>query len=199
MSRSLVSWLILMGLAIALVAVLQGQMDPVSKITLSDFWALVRDKQITELVIKDDGIVQGRRTSIEGDAAGTTGKFEVLFPREAIDGDFLNRMMEQLPDAVVKAERPSQFMLILMSTLPWILIFGFIWFFIFRQMRGAGGPGGMLGNFGRSKHRLTPKEHTGITFSDVAGIEEAKEEERVEREADDRWARGCRDRNWGVG
>ena len=34
----------------------------------------------------------------------------------------------------------------------------------------------MLGNFGRSRHRLLSKEHTNVTFNDVAGIEEAKEE-----------------------
>jgi cell division protease FtsH len=57
------------------------------------------------------------------------------------------------------------------------LVFAFIWFFVFRQFRGAGGgPGGMLGNFGRSKHRVTSKEHTNVTFSDVAGIDEAKED-----------------------
>ena len=34
----------------------------------------------------------------------------------------------------------------------------------------------MLGNFGRSRHRLLSKEHTNVTFNDVAGIDEAKEE-----------------------
>ncbi|HTU26211.1 MAG TPA: ATP-dependent zinc metalloprotease FtsH, partial [Pirellulales bacterium] len=42
--------------------------------------------------------------------------------------------------------------------------------------KNSGGAGGMLGNFGRSKHRITSKEHTNVTFDDVAGIEEAKEE-----------------------
>jgi len=51
-----------------------------------------------------------------------------------------------------------------------------IYFMLFRQLRAGGGAGGMLGNFGRSKHRITSKEHTNVTFEDVAGIEEAKEE-----------------------
>src|SRR4051812_50090648 len=34
----------------------------------------------------------------------------------------------------------------------------------------------MLGNFGRSRHKITSKEHTNVTFDDVAGVEEAKEE-----------------------
>ena len=59
--------------------------------------------------------------------------------------------------------------------LPWV-VFAFIiyWFFI-RGFR-AGGPGGNVLTFGRSRARLATKESTGVTFSDVAGIEEAKGE-----------------------
>jgi len=46
-----------------------------------------------------------------------------------------------------------------------------------RSMRGAGGgPGGMLGSFGKSRHRVQTKESVNVTFADVAGIDEAKEE-----------------------
>src|SRR5207245_5177271 len=45
-----------------------------------------------------------------------------------------------------------------------------------RQTRHGPGAGGILGTFGPSKHRITSKEHTNVTFEDVAGIEEAKEE-----------------------
>ena len=65
---------------------------------------------------------------------------------------------------------------IILPFIPWLLIFGFIWFFVFRQLRNSAGAGGMLGNFGRSRAKLTSKEHTNVTFDDVAGIEEAKEE-----------------------
>src|SRR5206468_2909364 len=65
---------------------------------------------------------------------------------------------------------------ILVPLIPWLLIFGFIWFFVFRQLRNSAGAGGMLGNFGRSRHKITSKEHTNVTFEDVAGVEEAKEE-----------------------
>ena len=50
-----------------------------------------------------------------------------------------------------------------------------IWFFISRQMRSASGPGGVL-SFGRSRARLAKKERVKVTFDDVAGIEDAKEE-----------------------
>ncbi|MDG2199961.1 MAG: ATP-dependent zinc metalloprotease FtsH [Phycisphaerales bacterium] len=60
---------------------------------------------------------------------------------------------------------------------PFLLLVLLIWFLIARSMRGAGGgPGGMLGSFGKSKHRLSTKDTTKIRFTDVAGIDEAKEE-----------------------
>jgi cell division protease FtsH len=67
---------------------------------------------------------------------------------------------------------------LLISLLPFVIIIGLIWFFISRMLRSAagGGPGGMLGNFGKSKHRMFTKENTGVTFTDVAGIDEAKDE-----------------------
>lgn len=60
---------------------------------------------------------------------------------------------------------------------PVLLVLAILWFLIARGMRSAGGgPGGMLGSFGKSRHRTLTKEMTGITFKDVAGIEEAKDE-----------------------
>ena len=60
---------------------------------------------------------------------------------------------------------------------PFLLLVLLVWFLIARSMRSAGGgPGGMLGNFGKSKHRVTTKEASKVSFNDVAGIDEAKEE-----------------------
>jgi len=63
----------------------------------------------------------------------------------------------------------------LLTIAPWFLIIAFFWFFILRPMRQAGGAGGVL-SFGRSRARLYTPEMTTVTFADVAGIEEAKEE-----------------------
>ena len=72
-------------------------------------------------------------------------------------------------------ESPSIWSTILISLLPWVLIFG-LWWFLFRRMRGRGGPGGMLGNFAKSGAKLYSRENSQITFDDVAGLEEAKQE-----------------------
>jgi len=65
----------------------------------------------------------------------------------------------------------------LFTIAPWLLIAAFFWFFIFRPMRQAGGAGGVL-SFGRSRARMYTPEMANVTFADVAGIEEAKEEVR---------------------
>ncbi|MFM8978917.1 MAG: ATP-dependent zinc metalloprotease FtsH, partial [Planctomycetia bacterium] len=62
----------------------------------------------------------------------------------------------------------------LLSLVPWILLLVFMWFLISRQMRSMGGGGVM--QFGRSKARMHHKERSTVTFSDVAGIEEARDE-----------------------
>ncbi len=175
-SRNLVSWLVLFGLAILLVALLQNTLETAKPITISEFEKYVANRQIKELVIKEDGIVEGERVLGEGDQPGALPRFTVVYPREAIDGSFVNRLVKQLPDATVRSEKPNQFVLVLVGMLPWLLVFAFIWFVIFRQIRNAGGGAGMLGNFGRSRHRVNAKEHTNVTFADVAGIQEAKEE-----------------------
>ncbi|ESQ75549.1 ATP-dependent zinc metalloprotease FtsH [Asticcacaulis sp. AC402] len=73
----------------------------------------------------------------------------------------------------VKSGRVSMLMNVIMTLLPVILIIG-IWIFFMRQMQG-GGRGGAMG-FGKSKARLLTEHKNRVTFQDVAGIEEAKEE-----------------------
>jgi cell division protease FtsH len=71
----------------------------------------------------------------------------------------------------------SIWMQLLITLAPFVLIIGVLWFIFARSMRSAGaGPGGMLGSFGKSKHRLSSKDMVSVTFNDVAGVDEAKEE-----------------------
>ena len=75
---------------------------------------------------------------------------------------------------IAKADGPWMQLLFLFG--PFILLALLVWFLIGRAVRGAGGGAGMLGNFGKSRHRTLTKEMTGVTFKDVAGIDEAEEE-----------------------
>ncbi len=101
----------------------------------------------------------------------------VRVPLTAVTREEMGRRVMELTDGRVK-QRPQS---------PWVtyfwfmglplLVLVFLWVLIARGMRAAGGgPGGMLGSFGKSRHRTLTKEMTGITFKDVAGIDEAKDE-----------------------
>jgi len=57
--------------------------------------------------------------------------------------------------------------------LPYILIIGFIWFFMFRQIQSTGNK---AMSFGKSKAKMTPETKKNVTFKDVAGAEEAKDD-----------------------
>ena len=61
MSRSVISWLALLGLAMLLVALLQNTMSPPASLKISEFNMLVKNQEIEELVIKDDGVIEGKR------------------------------------------------------------------------------------------------------------------------------------------
>ena len=179
MSRNVVSWLVLLGLAMILVALLQNSLGTPEPMSISEFDTHVKNHDIKSIVLKEDGTIEGlKKGPTQGESPNANLQFRVPYPPDAIDKEFLDELILAVRDGGgdVKYERQNQFVLLLISMLPWILIFGFIWFFIFRQLRASGGAGGMLGNFGRSRHRVTPKEHTNVTFSDVAGIDEAKEE-----------------------
>ncbi|MCW8131610.1 MAG: ATP-dependent zinc metalloprotease FtsH [Planctomycetota bacterium] len=72
-------------------------------------------------------------------------------------------------------QKPPEWPGIVVAFLPWLLLFFLVYFFVFRQLRGPGGPGGVL-SFGKSRATLISKDKTKKTFKDVAGIDEAKQE-----------------------
>lgn len=71
----------------------------------------------------------------------------------------------------------NEWMTIIVSFIPWLLIFA-VWIFIFRRMQGGGAGGGTRGifNFGKSKAKLISESAIKVTFKDVAGADEAKQE-----------------------
>ncbi len=78
-------------------------------------------------------------------------------------------------NVTIKAEPPEQqsfLMSILLSWFPMLLLIG-VWIFFMRQMQGGGGK---AMNFGRSRARMIGQEQGRVTFEDVAGVDEAKEE-----------------------
>jgi cell division protease FtsH len=89
------------------------------------------------------------------------------------DPTLLQQMLDK--GVIIKGKQPEQPGLLthLLNLLPWIVIFA-IWIYVLRQQTG-GGKGGAF-SFGRSRARLLNADQVKVTFSDVAGCEEAKEE-----------------------
>ena len=90
------------------------------------------------------------------------------------DPDLVNDLLKAgVAIRAVKEESPSLLMQIFISWFPLLLLVG-VWIFFMRQMQGGGGRGAL--SFGKSKARLLTEDKNNITFSDVAGVDEAKEE-----------------------
>lgn len=100
----------------------------------------------------------------------------VRVPINSADKELVAEQIKTLTGGRYTSLPPSGFTQFLLFFGPIILFILVIWFLISRGLRNAGGGPGMLGSFGKSKHRTMTKEMTGVTFKDVAGIEEAKDE-----------------------
>ena len=107
-----------------------------------------------------------------------SGRFVVKYPPLALASEqFLTFLYSNNPKTRIEYSSESTFYVQLLITyVPWILIALFVYFVVIRQFRAGAAGGGMLGSFGRSRHRVSNKELTNITFNDVAGCDEAKEE-----------------------
>ena len=178
MSRGIFGWVIVVSFILMLLMLLSQSMNQTAPMTMSDFNRRLEAGQIEKVTLRDVS-VEGIRAATPDDKPGAILAFRVEWPRPAEDEKLQARLEKFVTDrGGVYEYKPSNTLLMSLAVtlLPWLLIVAFLWFFIFRPMRSGGGAAGMLGNFGRSRHRVTTKEHTNVSFEDVAGVDEAKEE-----------------------
>jgi cell division protease FtsH len=182
--RGVFGWVLFIGVAILLFLYLQNQGPTRSEISLDEFYTKLERGDIQQLTITGDeltGKLADNQPATLPNGQSVT-EFRVVFPFGATSsGNFAEHLVKDSAGKVramtIKAENPNNMLTgILITLIPWLLVFAVIWFIFVRQLRNSGGAGGMLGNFGRSRHKITSKEHTNVTFDDVAGVEEAKEE-----------------------
>jgi len=167
-NRNLVFWLGIGLVVLLLLNVAQeAQQKAISEqdeISYSEFMAQSSSGQISEVVIKGDKLI-GKYTD------GERGFVSKVPPAENI----VDRLATS--NVKIKAEEPDpeqiKLMDILLSFLPILLLIGF-WLFIMRQMNGKGGGGAM--GFGKSRAKMLTEKQGKVTFEDVAGIEEAKQD-----------------------
>ncbi|MCC7350320.1 MAG: ATP-dependent zinc metalloprotease FtsH [Phycisphaerales bacterium] len=179
MGRGLFGWILFVGLAIMLFVLLNSKNRQVTEIPFSDFMTRLEADQVKSFTISGSEANGEFRTEMP--VEGQSQKVKAFRVKLSTDGPVSEQMVIQLNakrhNAVLTMEDSQNLLInLLVPLVPWLLIFGFIWFFVFRQLRNSAGAGGMLGNFGRSRHKITSKEHTNVTFDDVAGVEEAKDE-----------------------
>ncbi len=178
-TRGAFSWLIIFGLALTFLILLQQGRSSAHKLTVTAFWKEVAENNVESIVVRDSTIT-GTLKQAPPDAPSDIKEFTCNYPKPAENFEEIRTKLNDLDRNVRIEYKPDNNLLlqVFITMIPWLLIFAFLWFIVFRQFRQSGGGAGMLGNFGRSRHRITTKEHTNVTFEDVAGVEEAKDEVR---------------------
>jgi len=158
-----------MEIVIILISVfnnLSSQNDQPTQISFSQFIEKIHNNSIREVVINDREIT-GILYSGEPFSTYTPAKPDLYSVEEWINKFGLS--VDAKPP-----EQQSMFLHILISWFPILLFIG-VWIFFMRQMQGGGGRGGAM-SFGKSKAKLLSQAQVNVTFDDVAGVEEAKEE-----------------------
>src|SRR5437868_4552369 len=178
-SRGLFGWFLFLALCAALFLLLNNRGGQYISLNFGDVLHQLETGNVKLLSMETDQIKGELRQPVTfpGQGMSSVTRFRADVPPGALSQQLGVYIIEHRGPADLMAENSQNLLVtIIVPLIPWLLIFAFVWFFIFRQLRNSASAGGMLGNFGRSRHRITSKEHTNITFDDVAGIEEAKEE-----------------------
>jgi cell division protease FtsH len=181
-SAKQIALLLLIGLIILLTYNLyQGDKDK-KYLNYSDFMQKVESKDISRVVIENKkiyGVYKGSLHTESKNPENTVfGKkehfdFETVIPYE--DPDLIKTLISNGVKVEGKDEEDNVLLKHLLNFLPWLLIFGFIWFVMIRQIQATGNK---ALSFGKSRARLNPETKRKVTFLDVAGVDEAKEELR---------------------
>ena len=162
-SRNLLLW-VSIGLAmVMLFNMFQQPQSTATRISYSDFMSRVEAGQIQSVTIQGN-ILTGR-----GSEKG--GEVQAYAPD---DPNLVSQLMAKKVEVQAEPpEEPSWYMSLLLNWLPLLLLIG-VWIFVIRQMQGGGA--GKAMSFGRSRARMLNEESVRVTFDDVAGVDEAKEE-----------------------
>ncbi len=179
-NRNFMGWLVLAGLAVVFLLVMTKANSQAYKASANEFLTWAKNGSFEDgIIIKDDQFEGTLSKTASGIPAKAQPPYRVYMSISPQTKEYwVDRLMSTKAATVKVEEDPgsSIWVHILISWSPFIIILLLIYFFFFRSLRNAGGGGGMLGSFGRSRHRMMTKEHSTVMLSDVAGIDEAKEE-----------------------
>jgi len=166
MLKNMLVWIVI---AVVIMSVFNNfipQKESSTNLSYSEFINQVKSSQIRSVVIEADGkTISGTYNN------GTTFVTYGLNDPKLVD-DLLSNNIEILTEPPAK---PSLFLQILIQWFPMLLLIG-VWLFFMRQMQGGGGGKGGAMSFGKSKAKMMNEDENKVTFADVAGVEEAKQE-----------------------
>ncbi len=177
-TRGLLSWVIIIGALIVLFLFLNGNRAGKEIPTWDEFTQFIANGDIQDetVTLKDDRVTALIKPG-EGGFQSGENPTPIWVPIDSANREWYLKELKVLNVKVIAKTGTSIWTQLFISLAPLLLIVLIIWFFIARSMRSAGaGPGGMLGSFGKSRHRISSKDMVDVTFKDVAGVDEAKEE-----------------------
>lgn len=163
MLKNLFLWLIIAIILISVFNNLEPRQTGEERLTYSEFLHQVEQGNVNTVTIENQ-VITG---TMQNDK-----QFTSYMPLE--DPYLLPELVKK--NVNVKGQPPQQeglLMHIFINWFPMLLLIG-VWVFFMRQMQGGGGRGAM--SFGRSRARMLGEDQVKVTFADVAGVEEAKEE-----------------------
>jgi cell division protease FtsH len=166
---------LIIAIAIFMVMMMLQQWQRIETIRWDEFVEHVESGHVESVTVKETDVTGQFTDEYLSSQPGKGKKSFVVHFNPEVHGVWLKELLQKHPE-IQSDTAPQRIWLILLMqwVLPLLLFIGFIYFFFARNLRG--GAGGMLMSFGRSKHRLHGKDKANVTFADVAGVDEAKEE-----------------------
>ncbi|MEL6607482.1 MAG: ATP-dependent zinc metalloprotease FtsH [Pseudomonadota bacterium] len=162
-ARNFAFWIVLFLLMLAMFRLFSGEQSSISStdITYSDFIEAVENGNVTQVSLDGENV---RYIGADGRT------YTTVRPSDAELTDFL---IAEGVEVDVRPQEEGLFTSLLFTLLPFLLLIG-VWIYFMNRMQG-GGRGGAMG-FGKSKAKLLTEKHGRVTFDDVAGIDEAKDD-----------------------
>ncbi|MCP3982224.1 MAG: AAA family ATPase, partial [bacterium] len=170
--KTIVIWLVVIAAVVIGYKIFDTANSP-RQLEQSQFYKQLQEGDIEEVVMTGDAVGYEIRGKFKGPHIGPTGQKITSFTTYVIKDEELTGVLQD-QGVLVKAEKPrdGSFLSLLVMWAPLLLFLG-VWIFFMRQMQSGGN---RALSFGKSRAKLTSAQGRKITFKDVAGVEEAKEE-----------------------
>ena len=162
-AKTLILWVVIATVLLAVFNSFSGRTNNTREVEYSEFIEMVRSGNV------DSVQIDGRTVR------GSTDDNRPFITYNPNDGKLVDELLQA--GVKVRGEPPNEpglLQQILISSFPFLLIIA-IWIYLMRQMQGGAGGRGAL-SFGKSRARMLNEDQVKVTFSDVAGVEEAKDE-----------------------